>query len=149
MTKEKNISDTLEPVKPSWSRRLIIAALRSPIGAILLLAFLYFAFQAYVLHTNPAVNKLYMLGIVFLWLFWFVAKNIFKMVLLALAIAYGAYTYHTYANRHIAECESSGRKWNEQTQTCEEKTGFWAGVTKRFQDLAVYAKDEEKKKAPK
>lgn len=147
MTKDKN-SDTLEPVKLSWRRRLVIAALRSPIGAILLLAFLYFGFQAYVLNASPTINKLYMLGIVFLWIFWFVAKNIFKMILLAAAIAYGAYTYHTYANRHVAQCESSGGRWNEQTQQCEEKTGFWAGVIQRFHDLVVYAKDEENKKAP-
>lgn len=147
MTKNNN-SDTLEPVKPSWTRRIIIAALRSPIGAILLLAFLYFAFQAYVLHASPAMNKLYMLGIVFLWLFWFVAKNIFKVVLLAVAIAYGAYSYHTYANRHVAQCEASGGYWNKQTQKCEEETGFWAGVFRRFNDLADYAaKGEENKKA--
>ena len=89
-----------------------------------------------------------MLGIVFLWLFWFVAKNIFKVVLLAVAIAYGAYSYHTYANRHVAQCEASGGYWNKQTQKCEEKTGFWAGVFRRFNDLADYAaKGEENKKA--
>ena len=77
MTKNNN-SDTLEPVKPSWTRRIIIAALRSPIGAILLLAFLYFAFQAYVLHASPAMNKLYMLGIVFLWLFLVCCQKYFQ-----------------------------------------------------------------------
>ena len=92
MTKNNN-SDTLEPVKPSWTRRIIIAALRSPIGAILLLAFLYFAFQAYVLHASPAMNKLYMLGIVFLWLFWFVAKNIFKELEIMSAVKKIIYKY--------------------------------------------------------
>jgi len=148
MTKEKIDSDTLEPAKPGWRRRLLMAALRSPISTVLILGFCYFAFQAYVLNINPAVNKLYMFGVVFLWVFWFLAKNLFKIVLLAGIIAYGAYSYYTYANRHVAECEASGGVWNEQTQKCEEKTGFWAGVLRRFHDLAVYAKDEENKKAP-
>lgn len=148
MEKTKNLPDEIKPAKRSWYRRILIAALRSPISTILIVSFFYFGFQAYVLGQSPISNKLFMFGAVFLWLFWFVAKNIFKLILLALVIAYGAYSYHTFSTREIAQCESSGREWNEQTGACQEKTGFWAGVMKRFQDLATYAAEEDNKKAP-
>lgn len=48
MINEKKIPDEIQPAKPNWRRRLLISALKSPISTILILAFLYFAFQAYV-----------------------------------------------------------------------------------------------------
>ena len=128
MINEKKIPDEIQPAKPNWRRRLLISALKSPISTILILAFLYFAFQAYVLQLSPTVNKFYMFGVLFLWVFWYVAKNVFKVILLAVAIAYGAYTYHTYSTGEIARCELSGGTWNEEIGKCEEKTGFWAGM---------------------
>ena len=148
MINEKKIPDEIQPAKPNWRRRLLISALKSPISTILILAFLYFAFQAYVLQLSPTVNKFYMFGVLFLWVFWYVAKNVFKVILLAVAVAYGAYTYHTYSTGETARCELSGGTWNEEIGKCEEKTGFWAGVMKRFQDLGTYAREDEKKKAP-
>ena len=47
MINEKKIPDEIQPAKPNWRRRLLISALKSPISTILILAFLYFAFQAY------------------------------------------------------------------------------------------------------
>ena len=89
MINEKKIPDEIQPAKPNWRRRLLISALKSPISTILILAFLYFAFQAYVLQLSPTVNKFYMFGVLFLWVFWYVAKNVFKVILLAVAVAYG------------------------------------------------------------
>lgn len=147
MTTDKTIPDEIKPARRSWSRRILITALRSPISTILILSFLYFGFQAYVLGSSPITNKFFMLGTLFLWLFWFVAKNVFKLVLLAVIIAYGAYSYHTFSTRKMAQCEASGGSWNEQTETCEERTGFWPGVIKRFQDLANYSQQEENSEA--
>lgn len=59
MINEKKIPDEIQPAKPNWRRRLLISALKSPISTILILAFLYFAFQAYVLQLSPTVNKFY------------------------------------------------------------------------------------------
>lgn len=87
MINEKKIPDEIQPAKPNWRRRLLISALKSPISTILILAFLYFAFQAYVLQLSPTVNKFYMFGVLFLWVFWYVAKNVFKVILLAVAVA--------------------------------------------------------------
>ena len=70
MINEKKIPDEIQPAKPNWRRRLLISALKSPISTILILAFLYFAFQAYVLQLSPTVNKFYMFGVLFLWGFW-------------------------------------------------------------------------------
>ena len=53
MINEKKIPDEIQPAKPNWRRRLLISALKSPISTILILAFLYFAFQAYVLQLSP------------------------------------------------------------------------------------------------
>ena len=69
MINEKKIPDEIQPAKPNWRRRLLISALKSPISTILILAFLYFAFQAYVLQLSPTVNKFYMFGVLFLWVF--------------------------------------------------------------------------------
>lgn len=79
MINEKKIPDEIQPAKPNWRRRLLISALKSPISTILILAFLYFAFQAYVLQLSPTVNKFYMFGVLFLWVFWYVAQNDFQL----------------------------------------------------------------------
>ena len=57
MINEKKIPDEIQPAKPNWRRRLLISALKSPISTILILAFLYFAFQAYVLQLSPMSLK--------------------------------------------------------------------------------------------
>ena len=67
MINEKKIPDEIQPAKPNWRRRLLISALKSPISTILILAFLYFAFQAYVLQLSPTVNKFCFCGYSGMW----------------------------------------------------------------------------------
>lgn len=142
-----NVPDELKPARPSWYKRIIMTVLRSPLSSIIIILFLYCGAQAFLLNINPTGNKLYMLCLVFIWIFWYVARTLFQLILLAIIIAYGVSLYHDYSTREISQCEASGGEWNEQTQRCEEKTGFWAGVFKRFHDLADYA-EEDTKKAP-
>ena len=143
MKMKKDIPDDDKPLKPSWRVRLIRAALRSPVCSILIIAFFYFALKAFVLNISPEVNKLYMFGVVCLWLFWYLARSIFKMIFILILIVFCFYTYHTYSSREIAQCEASGGVWNEQTGKCQEKEGFWVGIFKRFHDLSVYSKDKD------
>lgn len=140
------VPDTIKPAM-SIKKRILMSALRSPLSTIMILLFAYFGIQAFILHINTATNQIYMVILIFLWVFWYVARNIFKLILLAVVIAYGASLYHEYSTREISQCEASGGQWNEQTSQCEEKTGFWAGVFKRFQDLSDYA-DEKTDKTP-
>ena len=142
-----NVPDELKPARPSWYKRIIMTVLRSPLSSIIIILFLYCGAQAFLLNINPTGNKLYMLCLVFIWIFWYVARTLFQLILLAIIIAYGVSLYHDYSTREISQCEASGGEWNEQIQRCEEKTGFWAGVFKRFHDLADYA-EEDTKKAP-
>ncbi len=142
-----NIPDELKPARPSWHKRILMTALRSPLSTTIILLFLYCGIQAFLLNINPTGNKLYMICLIFIWIFWYVARNLFQLILLAIIIAYGVSLYHDYSTREISQCEASGGEWNEQTEQCEEKTGFWAQVFKRFHDLAIYAEDG-KKKAP-
>ena len=144
--KRPEVPDTIKPAM-SIKKRILMSAVRSPLSTILILLFAYFGIKAFVFHIDTFTNQLYMIILVFLWVFWYVAQNLFKLILLAIAIAYGASVYHEYSTREISQCEASGGQWNEQTERCEEKTGFWAGIFKRFQDLSDYA-EENQKKAP-
>ena len=66
---------------PNWFIRLLKAMLFSPLNSLAILALLYFGFQAYVLGNSPWLNKMYMLGVVALWAFLFLAKNLLKLIL--------------------------------------------------------------------
>lgn len=137
--KKSHIPDELKPIRPSLGKRILIAALSSPLSTIIILLFLYCGAQAFLFKINPVSNQLCMVGLLLLWIFWYIARNVFKLVMLAIIIAYGASVYHEYSTKEISTCEAANGEWNEQTQQCEEKTGFWAGIFKRFQDLADYA----------
>ena len=142
--KRPEAPDTIKPAI-SIKKRILMNAIRSPLSTIMILLFACFGIQAFVLHINTTTNQFYMIILIFLWIFWYVARNIFKLILLAVAIAYGASLYHEYATREMSQCEASGGQWNEQTERCEEKTGFWASIFKRFHDLSDYAEEKTDK----
>ena len=104
---------------PNWFIRLLKAMLFSPLNSLAILALLYFGFQAYVLGNSPWLNKMYMLGVVALWAFLFLAKNLLKLILILLLAAILFYGYYTYSRRDITACEESGGTWNSQTEQCE------------------------------
>ena len=147
MTKENRYSEEEifnKKAPQRWYIRLVLAAIKSPVQTALLCMLLYFACKGYVFQIEPITNKMYMVGVLIVGLLWFMAKNILKIILLAGLIAYGFYMYHTVETRELHACETSGGTWNEKTQKCEEKTGFWSSVVDRFSDLEKYISEQDK-----
>lgn len=94
------------------------------------LALAYYAFQIYVLNNSPLLNKAIMLGIACLWILWFAAKNLIKLLLLLILAGTAVYGYYGYATRDARKCEENGGVWNKESKTCEEKTGWLLEIQK-------------------
>lgn len=87
-------------------------------------------FQIYVLNNSPLLNKAIMLGIACLWILWFAAKNLIKLLLLLILAGTAVYGYYGYATRDARKCEENGGVWNKESKTCEEKTGWLLEIQK-------------------
>ena len=104
--------------------------LTSPVNTLFILALAYYAFQIYVLNNSPLLNKAIMLGIACLWILWFAAKNLIKLLLLLILAGTAVYGYYGYATRDARKCEENGGVWNKESKTCEEKTGWLLEIQK-------------------
>lgn len=116
--------------------RALLIFIKNPINSIFALAILFFALKVYVF-GGGFTDKLLMMGAIFLWVLWFMAKHVLLLLLLILLIAGGGYAYYSYNQKLKAECEQSGGAWNSNTKVCEEKVSFqekvlrlWNGLTK-------------------
>lgn len=107
--------------KRSRGGRLLALMLTSPVNTLFILALAYYAFQIYVLNNSPLLNKAIMLGIACLWILWFAAKNLIKLLLLLILAGTAVYGYYGYATRDARKCEENGGVWNKESKTCEEK----------------------------
>ncbi len=121
-----------EQNKPNRLKAVLRWILKSPVTVVLLLAFAYFGFQAYVAGNQPLLNKAGMIAVAAIWILWFLLRHMFMLLLILLA-AGGAY-YIYYTNLPQTKCEKSGGVWNEKTKICEEKTGFWAQIQKLWNE---------------
>lgn len=117
-----------EDQKPSLLKRILFMLLKSPMSVLFGVLLLYYGFQAFVLGNNPYLNKALMVAVVILWLLWFLFKNLFKLLLLAVVIALGAYGYYHYTHLNENKCEAQGGVWNAETNSCEEKLGWWQQI---------------------
>lgn len=122
--------ETKKEKKRNWSRRFWGIILTSPINTIFILLLAYYAFQVYVLDNSPLMNKAIMVGIACLWILWFAAKNLIKLLLLLALIGSAVYGYYNYTTRDIRKCEQNGGVWNKETKTCEEKTSWFHNIQK-------------------
>lgn len=116
--------------KRSRGGRLLALMLTSPVNTLFILALAYYAFQIYVLNNSPLLNKAIMLGIACLWILWFAAKNLIKLLLLLILAGTAVYGYYGYATRDVRKCEENGGVWNKESKTCEEKTGWLHEIQK-------------------
>lgn len=116
--------------KRSRGVRLLVLMLTSPVNTLFTLALAYYAFQIYVLNNSPLLNKAIMLGIACLWILWFAAKNLIKLLLLLILAGTAVYGYYGYATRDARKCEENGGVWNKESKTCEEKTGWLLEIQK-------------------
>lgn len=84
-------------------------------------ALAYYGLLAFVIESNPMVNKMIMILIAGFWILWIFAKSFVKVIgaiALLLAMAFACY-YIMHADE--IECKKSGKEWNEKLKTCEEK----------------------------
>ncbi len=130
---EENVKIEGEEPK-SWWKRLLLALLKSPVNTFFGLLVIYELFSIYVLGQNALTDKLTLAGLLFLWLLWYLFKNVIKLLLLAILIALAAYGWYYYSHQDQRLCEQSGGVWNEQTATCEEKISFWQKVKNLWQE---------------
>ena len=113
--------------KRSRGGRLLALMVTSPVNTLFILTLAYYAFQIYVLNNSPLLNKAIMLGIACLWILWFAAKNLIKLLLLLILAGTAVYGY---ATRDVRKCEENGGVWNKESKTCEEKTGWLHEIQK-------------------
>ncbi|MBE6453072.1 MAG: hypothetical protein E7012_06260 [Alphaproteobacteria bacterium] len=126
--------------KKSILKRIFIWPLHHPLTALCLLAIIYFAFQAYILDNNPAMNKLVIVAIIVAWGILFILKHLIVLIMLVLLGCGIFYAYYQYTNRPRIECEEKGGIWNEDSQTCEEKSGIMAEFQKFINKCKKYIK---------
>lgn len=129
-----------EENKKSRLKRVLWWPIKYPLTFVCVMALLYFGFQAYVLDSNPAMNKLVMLAIISAWVILFVLKHLLVLIFLVVALCGILYAYYQYTNRPRIECEEKGGIWVEDTQTCEEKKGIMAEIQKMINKYKKYVK---------
>ena len=106
----------------------------SPINTLLAIALLYFATKVY-LFNGTMTDKLFMLGVMGIWIFWFIIKHIFAMIILLILAGGATYWHYSHLQELKAECEQNGGSWNTETKRCEEKHSLWQDFQNNIKDL--------------
>jgi len=119
--------------KPKWWVGVIKYCLMSPVNVLFGLALIYFSSMAYLFEPS-LTNKVITYVILGFWIFWFLAKQIFVLMILLCLLAVGGYWYYTYAHQEASKCEDAGGYWNDNKQICEEKIPFWMKLQKMIED---------------
>lgn len=118
------------PVKSKWWFKLLKRCLLSPVNTLFVLVVAYFGIKVYAFDTAIS-DKLMLFGAIGLWLFWFLAKQIFILLLILLILCSGGYWCYTYSRQEAIKCEQSGGYWNSNTKTCETKKS----LVDKFKDI--------------
>ena len=123
--------DISEKKKSSLGLRFLKRCLLSPVNTALGGAVLYFAVRVYFFDSSFS-DKALLCGAVALWIFWFLAKQIFTLLLVLVLLGGGAYTYYHYSRLEAIKCEDAGGYWNDNTKTCEAKRSLWEKIQNFF-----------------
>ena len=124
------MSEGLSPI-----RRFIGFVLRNPLNILCVLALGFCAFEAYVLQNDTTLYQMIMIGIVAVWVFVFIAKSFFRIVVLLLIAGAIACGWFYYTGRDKAACEEKGGFWNKNTMTCEEKVPLLDRIGKLLKNI--------------
>ena len=124
------MSEGLNPI-----RRFISFILRNPINILCVLALGFCAFEAYILKNDTTLYQMIMVGIVAVWVFLFIAKSFFRIVVLLLIAGAIACGWFYYTGRDKAACEEKGGFWNKNTMTCEEKVPLLDRIGKLLKNI--------------
>lgn len=116
--------------KPKWWLKLLKRCLLSPVNTMFVLVIAYLGIKVYAFDTTFN-DKIMLVGAIGLWVFWFLAKQIFTLLLILLLLGSGGYWYYTYSRQEAIKCEQSGGYWNDNTKTCEAKRS----LVDKFKDI--------------
>lgn len=106
--------------KVSWWKKILKYILKSPVNTIFIVALLYFGVRAFAF-DQTFTKTMTFFAIAALWVFWFVAKQVFIFLIVLGLLAGGGYYYYQYLHLEEKKCEESGGYWNKETKACEEK----------------------------
>ena len=106
----------------------------SPVNTLLAITLLYFATKVY-LFNGTMTDKLFMLGVMGIWIFWFIIKHIFAMIILLILAGGATYWHYSHLQELKTECEQNGGSWNAETKRCEEKHSLWQEFQNKIKDL--------------
>ncbi len=120
-----------KPGKISALWRMIVG---SPVNVMLAVALIYFAAKVY-LFNGTMTDRLLMFGVIGTWIFWFIIKHIFALIVLLILAGGATYWHYSHLQQLKAECEQSGGSWNAETKLCEEKHSLWQEFQDKIKDL--------------
>lgn len=141
--------ETVEIVKKArWWVKLLKFCVKYPVNTLFTVASGYFASQAY-LFDQTVTMKVAFFAILGLWVFWFLAKQIFVLLIMLGLIGGGAYLYYEYQHREIKKCEESGGYWNKETKTCEEEVPLLEQAKRYLKKMINEFQHEDKKEKTK
>ena len=123
----------METSKDSWIKKVLKWLFLSPVNAVFILLLTYYGVRIFLLGQDSMAVKAQGAGVLFLWILWFAAKSIIKLlfvVMLVLAVAYGWYQY----SRHDEiVCKDNGGNWNRELKICEEKLTLWQQIKRMME----------------
>ena len=105
---------------------------RNPINILALIVILYSSFHIFILKSPDFAYKIALVCAVGIWLFLFVIRHFFKILLLVAIIGACFYGWHVLSSQDKIACEEKGGFWNKNTLTCEEKVPFMEKLEKFF-----------------
>ncbi len=114
----------------SFFKRILSLIFKSPVSLLFIGAILWFLAKIYIIGQDTLLNKAYLIGICGLWIFWFVAKSFFKILLLILFAAGLFLGYYYLTNYNEITCKNNGGYWNSELTVCEEKLNMWQQIQK-------------------
>lgn len=112
-------------------KALLLWFVHSPVRSVFIVLLMYFGVR--VLIFDGLADKLFLTGVFILWLFWFFAKNMIKILLVLIVLGAAGHAYYRYSHQEQIQCEESGGVWNKQTKTCDEKGLIRIWIEKAWQ----------------
>ncbi len=112
-------------------KKILLWFIGSPVRSVFIVLLLYFAIIVWLF--DGLADKLFLVGVFVLWLFWFFAKNMIKVLLFLVILGAAGHAYYQYSHREQIQCEESGGVWNKKTKTCDEKSLIRVWLEKAWQ----------------
>ncbi len=118
-----------EENKSGYLSRILRLILKSPVNTLFIIFLAYFALKVY-LWDGGLLDKAAMIGIIGLWMFWFIAKHMLLLFLVLLLLGGGFYWYYSGADSAQSVCEEDGGIWDSKTKTCRGEDNWLSAVKK-------------------